>query len=455
MHCPECNNIIADGSTTCPECGSSIDNHNSDAAETDLAKPKSHSDLSEGYACETCGEELEYITTYKQWYCYTCQTYADLPPPKESSELELELDDELDSIEEEFELEGVELTDSDEFTADDKDPTAGRDIDYKHDVDEEFDFEIDETDESEESEDSEESEEVLTDITGDDAGEEVLVVDEDGDEIFIEDDDILEPELEEIPDESESIEADSELDESITIDFEDVEFEEDEEHSIELGESNIEEIVDPEIEIEFYEEESNNNGYVPVLDEEIVLKETDSEETILKKKALAKLHQAWVRVSNLRSMYPTDSRILELESELKETFKSDFDAMDGIILAEESTEEAAKLEKEFSENLHSEVDNIYHFVYSKIILGKKAGFGVFDLENELDEISSQIARGEYLRAKKGLETCLAKIQGLPNAQKDVMANLDPGSELMMDLLEPLPKPKQKVGPTLNSNTLAQ
>ena len=72
MSCPNCGAQIEEYDDTCPVCGEVLHSTPQDAGDQGS---------SGNYVCQGCGEELEYITAYKQWYCYNCQNYVDLPPP--------------------------------------------------------------------------------------------------------------------------------------------------------------------------------------------------------------------------------------------------------------------------------------------------------------------------------------------------------------------------------------
>jgi hypothetical protein len=232
-------------------------------------------------------------------------------------------------------------------------------------------------------------------------------------------------------------ESDSDFEESITVDYEDVDYEEPEQ-SIELGESTIEDISESEVEVEFFNDESSTGEYFSISSDDLTVT-GDENNNLLKKKAIAKLHQAWLKVNNLKNLNPDEPRVVALESELNEAVKGDFDAKDVIVLADESLEEAEKLEKEFQELIHVQVDSIYHIVHSKLILAKKIGFEVMELETKLDEISSIIAEGDYLKARNNLDLCLEEISALPKKQDEIMIGLDEQSDLIQELLEPLPE----------------
>ena len=77
MKCPNCGSQVDEYDEVCAQCGNTIESldNNSDSATI--------------YSCNECGEELEFITAYKQWYCYNCQTYFDFPEQKEMSKEEL------------------------------------------------------------------------------------------------------------------------------------------------------------------------------------------------------------------------------------------------------------------------------------------------------------------------------------------------------------------------------
>ena len=71
-----------------------------------------------------------------------------------------------------------------------------------------------------------------------------------------------------------------------------------------------------------------------------------------------------------------------------------------------------------------------------MFLAKKIGFNVEELEEELDNISSLIARGEYHQAYGELDSLLKRIFELPQTQDEIMIGLDENSEIMKEFLEP-------------------
>ncbi len=428
MKCPECGNTIDDGLNTCPECGAGIG--------TQTSQPN----LQKAYACTKCGEELEYITTYKQWYCYTCQTYADLPPPDErkieigkplkpEDEPNLKLETE---IEEEFD-EGNNFTWDDEVKGKNEEENQNKlEEEYADEVDEEYE---DEVDEAYDDDDEEGEIEFEVDDNSDlelDSDQESEVSEESEDS---EENHILDAEMESGTNKPEQFQSESDLGESVIVDYEEVEIEE-KEGSIELGESSIEDNPDIELEVELYEDELVAEDYLPKLEEKIRVtgKENDVE---LRIKALSKLHHAWIKVNKLKELSPNDPRILELETELRAAIKGEIEPIDGLVLADESMEDAIKIEKELKENIHIKVDDLYHFINSKIILARKIGFNVTELENKMDDISSIIARGEYLKANNELMLCLNEIKTLPITQSEILIGLEVREELIKELLEPI------------------
>lgn len=459
MLCPKCGIQIDDESGTCPECGAEIQIKTQTALNP------------ETYTCDGCEEELEYITTYKQWYCYNCQTYLDLPPPGEE-EVGPVQKERIDSVQDEFDKdletrvedamdrektkeEGTEVSDEVEVefesetafswddgvseSADEEQEEPSRDIDSGEDFEPEPEEEIDLSwDEDEGTEKENDEDELNFEIEGD-AEIDFEVYAED--ELDLEEEPkegsnkILEPELESDYEQLEEFEPESDFDESIPVEYEDIENEEKDE-SIELGESTIEEDSEAELELEFYEEELMEGEYIQDLNEDVTVT-GDENERSLKEKALTKLHLAWVRVNKLKKLNPNEPRILDLETELQEALKGEFDPMDGIILADESLEDAEKLEKELKESIHNNVDNLFHFVNSKIILARRIGFDVMELEDKLDDASSTIARGDYLEAKDNLQSCLSTIYELPKTQEDVLVTLEDRAEIIQELLEPL------------------
>lgn len=380
MNCPNCSSQIPDNSTKCPECGSIInENQNQNESKT--------------YSCEVCGEEIEYITAYRQWYCYNCQTYVDLPEPTTTQ-------DTTEPIKPKPEL-------------------------------------------SNEPEDDTESKPA---ISWDNEG---AAIDEDKDETEAETelnwDDAVEP------DEAGDIDVDEEIDTGETIEFktegtgEEPETEGTDEFimagpiaGVDPESDTIENLSADDIEVEIDEEYEPPEETIEIL-EHGGENDIGAREPELKKKALEKLHEAWLKVNNLKSLAPKDPRILQLEEDLNRVLEGDFDPRDSIVIADESIEEAEILEKELKGIIHQQVSDLFHFVGAKITLAKKIGFNLEVIEEELDNVTSLIARGEYHLAKEDLESLLEKIFDLPKTQDEIMIGLDPQSEIIQELLEPLSK----------------
>jgi polyhydroxyalkanoate synthesis regulator phasin len=141
-------------------------------------------------------------------------------------------------------------------------------------------------------------------------------------------------------------------------------------------------------------------------------------------------------VNNLLGLVKDNTRLVELETELKTALKGELSPGEASTLADDSLEEVSKLEKEFKENIHADVSGLFHFVNSKIFLAKKIGFDVVDLEEDLDNISSLIARSEYHQSLKDLNELLQRVQNLPKTQDEIMIGLESDSEIISELLEP-------------------
>ena len=332
MKCSECGELADEDATICHNCGKAFSN-----SAQDQQGPNK-------YYCDVCHEELEYITTYKQWYCYNCQNYVDLPIPStttDAEEVPVEVPEEVPSA--------------------DSQPEVAWD------------------------------------------GEEDTLVDE-NDKIYEEEyDDTKDTDASTIEN---TISEESRVDEIVAMSDEEVDFE-----------------IDPD-----YNE-------IDVAETTSIPKQTDLD-TDIKKKALSKLHQAWLKVNNLKGLKSDIERISQLEVELESALKGDYDPKDIIILADESLDELVKLEKVLKEEIHNEISNLFHFVNSKILLAKKIGFNVNILEDKLDTFSSLIAMGEYHRARSELEACLQNIFELPKTQNEIMIGLNEQSDLIQELLEP-------------------
>jgi hypothetical protein len=377
MKCSECGEPVADDAKVCPHCGKNL-----------TAPPNKQLDSIKFY-CYACNDELEFVSAYKQWYCYTCQKYVKDPKPAAPTEPK---------------------------PAAEEEPIIGSppEIDWNGDVDADAkdsnSIKITNTAITEESlkeepdsgkSDEDESE---TELSWDDA-----IESDDSRSI----DDKTEPMEEPVSTEDIIISGpiagiDLVTDEITNLSIEDVELE-----------------IDPE---------SMSADMAELSSERVQLKD----DTELKKKALAKLHQAWLKVNNLKAKYPGDDQILHLESKLKNLIGGARDPQDSIILADESIDEAVKLEKKLQEVIHREISDLFHFVNSKIHLAKKIGFNIENLEEELDNISSLIAMSEYHKARRDLEALLQKIFELPKAQDEIMIGLEEQSDIIQELLAPLP-----------------
>jgi hypothetical protein len=413
MQCPECGIQLEETQSSCPDCGAElIGNLNANKS-------------SKVYTCENCNEELEYISTYKQWYCYNCQVYVDLPAPgddeteSERSQTSTDIKG-TGSITEIEHNDMLEKEENDDFDTGPKDESQ-EDIenesdDWLNDDDEDFDWEVDsdgsETDASfelDEGSSLEEDAEIVVDNAHQDEKPESF------DEAGIEYDEV------------DDIYFSPQQDENLRHEIEDIE----PEPVLELGESTIEEVGIEEIEIEFQEDDFGSD-----LDE-------DSDEDLpvtpeLKKNAMTKLQAAWFRLNSIKENYPNNEQLLSIEAELKDLLSGDNNPRDVIIIADECLEEMNSIEKELQQDSFGDVTNLFHFVNSKIALAKKVGFDVTDLEDDLDNISSFIAMSKFNDAKTGLIGCIDKIRRLPNEQDEILIGLEEDSEQIKDLLEPMP-----------------
>jgi predicted RNA-binding Zn-ribbon protein involved in translation (DUF1610 family) len=407
MNCPECEvQILNDVNINeCPNCGANIGKSSSTKASPEV------------YNCESCGEELEYITTYKQWYCYDCQSYVDHPAPTDNGESKIDLDpgniDE--STSDPVQVHGQDLGEAQEPYEHEETSWAKTEKEsIISDTEPNDDFEWVDDEEDEEDEEDEKDE---------DHEDEEVDEDEDShyeDEDVEDDDETIDFEI------NDDVELGESVDEELRKEVEEFE----PEPKIELGESSIEEVSENDVEVEFFEDGAD-----------FEIEETDetvSTEPDLLQKALAKAHSAWVKVNELKNLYPDDKHILKLEFELKEILKGDADPADTLIVAEESIEELTAIEKELLNNAHDEVSNIFHIINSKILLAKKIGFEVTNLEDRLDNVTSLIAMGQYKEAHKGLMTCSKNIRDLLEDQSEILIGLEEGSELIDELLEQLP-----------------
>ena len=421
MKCSECGALAADDDEDCPNCGKPLSASTSDPQEPNK------------YYCEDCNEELEYITTYKQWYCYNCQKYVDHPEPSsEPTDLGLEPSK---SVTEEVSEEVAPEKDIPEVGADTV-IEAGPDT-------------IPESSPSIVSWEDEESETQPE--------EDIDVVEEpEEDEFYSEESDELKPseiKLYEATDkaaelswdealESEDAESPKVVDDSdiISLDSPDVD-----EYDPTVDEVSFEGGIIPEVESDVAEPSAHKLPVDAESDIEFEIDQSTLElEPDLKQKSLHKLHDAWLRVNNLKGLIPDNEKILELESDLKSALAGKLDTKDTLVLADESLDEVAKLEKELKDEIHNNVSELFHFVNAKIFLAKKIGFNVEELEEELDNISSLIARSEYHQAHSELDTLLQKVFDLPKTQDEIMIGLDENSEIMKEFLEPRSIPATRI-----------
>ena len=387
MKCPNCSSQLSEDMEFCPECGKAIDS----------SKQKLNG--SGKYYCNNCKEELEYISAYKQWYCYNCQNYVDLPEPKKES------DSKQDIISED----GEEL----EISEDDATPISWDDEPIK------IDSEIGDSEEIEsepQSIDRSEIEESDQQEAVEDVGWDDTVEADDNESSFI-----IEGEVISDQDEDVTVEIADDSEQDLELEQKPSTGDDDESPKepiiagpiagVEPGVDIIENLSADQVVVEI------DQDYAPVeetieITDHTQIPESDVETSRLRKIAVNKLHKAWVKVTNLKGLNPKDPRVLQLGDDLKSALEGNFDPRDCIILAEESIEEAEKLEKELKDNIHRGVSDMFHFINSKIILAKKIGFNVEQLEEELDNVTSLIARSEYHRARFELETCLKKILDL-------------------------------------------
>jgi hypothetical protein len=441
MKCPDCGEIVTDDLGICPHCGSEMP----DESNTQPKEIKHY--------CEVCNEELEFISTYKQWYCYNCQNYVDLPPPDQDAAPASKPEPEPEV---ELEMPSSPAPDLEE-THDADSPEIGLDQD-------DIEFEVD--DDSAEDIGSEATDIVLPesmDTTSDDSGEELTwddaieinesVVDESEEHDEMPDEPMAEAEEPEdsIPIDTDSLNVTPSMPEALGNEFDaDVESEgSPEEDTIELPETSVPDIsASEEVELELDDDSIAmvSDESVPaeieteIADEiEVIFEEsvgetaTDASEH---RSAINKLHDAWLRVNNLLGLVKDNTRLVELETELKTALKGELSPGEASTLADDSLEEVSKLEKEFKENIHADVSGLFHFVNSKIFLAKKIGFDVVDLEEDLDNISSLIARSEYHQSLKDLNELLQRVQNLPKTQDEIMIGLESDSEIISELLEP-------------------
>jgi hypothetical protein len=400
MECPDCGEPITDADSTCSSCGKSL-------VDLNLENQDSNE-----YNCRSCGEELEFISTYKQWYCYNCQEYVDLPEPtsndikSDQKERTEELKDDQNSLELAF--------DDEEDSESDLEPTADISWDQGEETAEEnFEGDVgegisDDTPENDAHNVEEPNGFGMADSEDDpveDIGETELSWD-DGDE--------------------------STDDEEVEEEYDNPELSEETTHEeVEMKVPSEEE----EIEIDFGSDDSYSDEEIEISTETIEIDDSLGDDTSV----LSQLHRAWLKVNNILGLAPDDERVIKLEIKLKNALEGELEQNDAIILASSSLEEVAKLEKELKDMIHYNVSELFHFVKSKLNLAKKIGFTVDDLDEELDNVSSLIARSEYHQAHGYLEGLLARVLELPKTQDEIMIGLDEDSEIILELLEPRAK----------------
>lgn len=407
MKCSECSETVEDGAEICPNCGKPL--------STSAQEPEDD----KKYYCYDCNDELEYISTYEQWYCYTCLKYVADPKPAEAREpseviamkSELEEPESQEPVKSEAEIawdEGVGIsTDED---------------------DSEIPTEV----------------EITVDLstTADDSGGEGTETELSWDEAIELDEGASESEIIINEEAQEDFEITSEPEEPLPEHSAEAKPEEDSEASEEIimagpiagidsGVDDIETVPIEEVELEIDEDSMSSD--MAELTSEYIEAINDVE---LKKKAFDKLHQAWLKVNNLKGLKQDDTRISEIETELKSALEGKLDPGELIVLADESLEDSVKLEKELLEKIHKDISDLFHFVNSKILLAKKIGFNIENLEEELDNMTSLIAMGEYHQARHELNALLNKIYDLPKAQDEIMIGLEENSEIIQELLQP-------------------
>ena len=392
MECPDCGEPVTDADHACPGCGKSLVGLNLNEQD------------SKEYVCRSCGEELEFISTYKQWYCYNCQEYMDLPEPT-SNEIQSDLKEKSDVLKE-----GQNIFDN------------GLDSDAGLDPESTTDISWDEGDEGTEEWLGDDEEEDISDETSENAA-----YDTEDDEVF----GVADSEEDSDEDFGETELSWDDGDESITE-------EEPEEgyDDADLFEESIHEEVeingpaeDEEIEIDFESDDSPMTEELEI-PETIELDENSGKDA----NVLNQLHQAWLKVNNILGLAPEDERVIELKKKLKNALEGKLEQNDAITLANSSLEEVTKLEKDLKEMIHHNISDLFHFVNSKLFLANKIGFTVDDLEEELDNISSLIARSEYHQAYSDLKAILERVFELPKTQDEIMIGLDEKSEIIQELL---------------------
>jgi hypothetical protein len=386
MKCSECSETVEDGAEICPNCGKPL--------STSAQEPEDD----KKYYCYDCNDELEYISTYEQWYCYTCLKYVADPKPAEAPE-----PSEVIAIKSELEEpESQEPVKSEAEIAWDEGVGISTDED-----DSEISAEVEITDD--------------LSTTADDSGEECTEAELSWDEAIELNEEVSESEI--IINEDAQEDFDSEASEEIIMAGPIA--------GIDSGVDDIETVPIEEVELEIDEDSMSSD--MAELTSEYIEAINDVE---LKKKAFDKLHQAWLKVNNLKSLNSDDNRISEIETELKSALEGKLDPGELIVLADESLEDSIKLEKELKEKIHKNISDLFHFVNSKILLAKKIGFNIENLEEELDNVTSLIAMGEYHQARHELNALLNKIYDLPKAQDEIMIGLEENSEIIQELLQP-------------------
>jgi len=406
MKCSECCETVEDGVKICPNCGKPL--------STSTPKPEGD----KKYYCYDCNDELEFISTYEQWYCYTCLKYVADPKPAEAPE-----PSKVIAIEPELGEPNAQepVEPEDEIAWDEGEGNNTDEYDNEISTEEEI------TDNSSTTDDDSGEEGTETELSWDDAieldeetSDSELIINEEAQEDFEITSEADEPSIEH------SAEAkpaeDSEASEEIIMAGPIA--------GIDSGMDDIETVSIEEVELEI--DEASMSSDMAELTSEYIEAINDDE---LKKKAFGKLHQAWLKVNNLKCLKPDDKRISEIETELKTALEGKLDPGELIVLADESLEDSVKLEKELKEKIHKDISDLFHFVNSKILLAKKIGFNIENLEEELDDVTSLIAMSEYHQARHELNALLNKIFDLPKAQNEITIEINKDSEIIQELLQ--------------------
>ena len=432
MNCPKCGELAGDNDVVCQNCGAA------------LISTSQNQQNSNTYYCEICNEELEFINTYKQWYCYNCQMYVDLPAPTSEPEPETVTEPIPTTIT------TTPTTITTTATSPELEPET--DSEPEEDIEEEPIIADESSIAWDESAEIElDDEEGTSDEEEEQASEDEVDYDEEGTGEELSWDDAVEMDEDETPEHETGLETEK-TEDSKTAEPEEPQIGEiplaidlpsetelnQPKPEIELDSIELPSIIDEEAIDTVEVVEAVETGELELEIDESAIQSGTGEDTELKKKSMVKLHQAWLKVNNLKGFISKNDRLSELEAELSEALEGKLDAKDAIILADESLEEVAKLEKELKETIHHNVSELFHFVNSKILLARKIGFEMDEIEEELDNTSSLIARSEYHQAMGDLEQLLVRIFELPKTQDEIMIGLDEQSEIIRELLEPRP-----------------